>query len=415
MLTALVTFFVTYLAIAGRILPFIRLDRPTAAMCGAVAMVALGVIGLEDAYRAIDLDVIALLLGVMILAAYLVQAQVFRFTGWWVLTRARSARSLLWALVFVSGGLSALLVNDTICLMLTPLVVTVVRAAGLPPLPYLLALASATNIGGVVTFTGNPQNMLIGNAAAGNPSYLTYLGLTLPVGVACLALDAALLSWMFRRVLPAGPLARADVDRPALDRRLALVSVSGIGIFVALALAGVSLAGAAMTAAALLFLVARVPPRRVLDQVDWPLLLFFAGLFVLVGGVAHTGALAHAFAWLAPWLTRGMAGDAALVGATVLGSNLVSNVPFVLVALSWVSALPDPAWGYTLLAVSSTLAGNLTLFGSVANIIVFELAGPDGHIGYLRFLRYGVVITALTLAVAMAILWAERALFAGLL
>lgn len=408
MLTALIIFVLTYLAIASRTLPLIRLDRPAAALCGAVAMVALGVLDLDEAYRAIDLHVIALLLGVMIIAAYLTEAHVFRFTAWWVLTRARSARSLLWSLVFVAGGLSALLVNDTICLMFTPLVVAVTRAAGLPPLPYLLALASATNIGGVVTFTGNPQNMLIGNAAAGNPGYATYLALAMPVGVLGLALDAALLAWMFRRELPPGPLVRRDVPRPAIDRRLALLAVAAIAVFVALALAGRSLAGASMTAAALLILAARISPRPVLARVDWPLLLFFAGLFVVVGGVARTGALERAFAWLAPLLTGGVAGDAALAGATVLGSNLVSNVPFVLVAVAWIPELADPAWGYVILAVASTLAGNLTLFGSVANIIVFEAAGPDGNIGYWRFLRHGAVITLVTLGAALAVLWLER-------
>src|SRR5690606_23249588 len=123
-----------------------------------------------------------------------------------VLRRARSARGLLVGLVLVIGGLSALLVNDTVCIVLTPLVVAIVVEAGLPPLPYLLGLASASNIGGVVTFSGNPQNMIIGTAAAGEPSFAQYLAVTLPAGVACLAVNAALLVWLFRRELPRGPL-----------------------------------------------------------------------------------------------------------------------------------------------------------------------------------------------------------------
>src|SRR6185436_18189641 len=146
MTTAVVIFCATYLAIAGRPLPVVRIDRPGAALCGAIAMVTFGVLSLEQAYHAIDLDVVTLLLGMMVIAAYLTEARFFRHSAWWVLTRARSARALVWALVWVAGGLSAVLVNDTICLMMTPLLIAVVHEAGLPPLPYLLALASAANL-----------------------------------------------------------------------------------------------------------------------------------------------------------------------------------------------------------------------------------------------------------------------------
>jgi Na+/H+ antiporter NhaD/arsenite permease-like protein len=408
---ATVIFALTYVAIAAGRLPLLGVDRPTAALCGAVAMVALGGLELDDAMAAIDLHVIALLLGVMIIAAYLRQAHFFRFGAWWVLTRARSARSLLWSLVFVAGGLSALLVNDTVCVVLTPLVVAVALEAKLPPLPYLFALAASTNVGGVVSFTGNPQNMLIGRAAAGEPSFAEYMVLALPIGAASLAVIAALLVWLFRSSLPRGPLGDRTTPRPYLDRGLCVRALAALGAFVGLALAGFSLAGSALAAAAVLIAISRVSPREALQHVDWPLLLMFAGLFVLVRGWFASGALGPVLAAVEHGLGEGVLGqDLPLAAISVAASNVVSNVPFVAIAVEWIDHLSDPRWGWVVLAVASTLAGNLTLFGSVANVIVFESAGPRGKIGFLGFLRVGIVLTAATLAVALVIVSAERAL-----
>ena len=176
---ALVVFCVTYLVIASRQLHFLKLDRPAGAVVGAVAMVIVGGLPMDEALRAIDLNVL-LLFGVLLIAAYLTEARFFRICAYYVLTRAKSARSLLFGLVFVSGALSALLVNDTVCVVLTPLVLAVVVEARLPALPYLLALASASNVGGVVSFSGNPQNMIIGAHAQDTIGFAQYLALTLP-------------------------------------------------------------------------------------------------------------------------------------------------------------------------------------------------------------------------------------------
>ncbi len=410
MTAALVIFALTYLAIAVGWLPFLRLDRPAAALCGAVAMVAAGVLGVDQALAAIDLHVIVLLFGVMVIAAYLVEARFFRFTAWWVLTRTRSARSLLWSLVFVAGGASALLVNDTVCLVLTPLVVAIVIEAELPPLPYLFALAGASNVGGVVSFTGNPQNIIIGRAAEGDPSFADYLLRALPAGALALLTLAAVLTFLFRRQLPSGPLPPRTAPRPGLNLPLAAKGLTALGLFVGLALAGVRPDAASATAAAALILTARVPAREALSRPDWALLVFFAGLFVVVEGLRESGAVAAAHGAFAPQLGSGIGGELGFAAVTVAGSNLVSNVPFVMVAVDWVPAMPDPYWGWILLAFSSTLAGNLTMFGSVANIIVFESAGPRGKVGFFAFLRIGAAVTLATLVVSLAVLWLERAL-----
>ena len=408
---ALVVFTLTYLVIASRQLRWVRLDRPAGALVGAVAMVVVGGLPLEAALAAIDLHVLALLFGVLLIAAYLHEAQFFRLAAYLVLTRARTARSLLWALTFVSGGLSALLLNDTVCVVMTPLVVAVVVEAKLPPLPYLLALATASNIGGVVSLSGNPQNMIVGAAAQAHLSFAQYLALTLPAGALTLVANAALLGWLFGRELPRGPLLERGLPRPAVDKPLVAKGLAALALFAALAIAGVSLAGAAMTSAALLTVVARTPPRRAFAVVDWPLLVFFAGLFVVVAGLARTGVLTAAFASVSPLLARGdLVADLAFIALIIVASNLVSNVPLVVIAVAWIPSMPSPSWSYVILAVASTLAGNLTLFGSVANLIVMENAGPRGDIGFLRFLRVGWAVTLLSCVVMFSALALERAL-----
>jgi len=408
---ALVVFTLTYLVIASRQFEFVKLDRPAATIVGGVAMVLFGGLPLEAALSAIDLHVVVLLLGVLVMAAYLQEAQFFRYAAYLVLTRASSARRLLFGLIFVSGALSALLLNDTVCVVLTPLVVGVVVEAGLPALPYLLALASAANVGGVVSFSGNPQNMIVGAAAHGTIGFAQYLVLTLPVGVACLAANAALLGFMFRKQLPAGPLVDRSPPKPALDKQLTLKALLALALFAGLALFGVKLAGAAICAAAILMVVSRRGASGAFAIVDWTLLLFFGGLFVVVAGVQHAGIIDRLFHSIEPVIARGdLVGDLAFIGLVVIGSQIVSNVPLVLVAVAWVPHMPDPTWGYIMLAVASTLAGNLTLFGSVANIIVLESAGPRGEIGFRKFLRYGGVIAVVDLVLAFAILGGERAL-----
>ena len=166
-----------------------------------------------------------------------------------------------------------------------------------------------------------------------------------------------------------------------------------------------------MAAAATLMLASRTGARDVFGEVDWTLLALFGGLFVVVAGIQHAGVLDRVFDAVSPVIARGdLLGDLALVGLLVVGAQIVSNVPLVIVAVQWIPKLPNPTWGYLILAVASTLAGNLTLFGSIANIIVFEAAGPRGEIGFLKFLRYGAVITLVDLALALAILAGERAI-----
>jgi Na+/H+ antiporter NhaD/arsenite permease-like protein len=405
---ALIVFILSYIVIAGTRIPFTRLDRPAGSMLGAVGMILLGVLSPEEATRdAINFDTILLLLGMMIVSAYMVEARLFRYASWLTLTRLRSPRRLLVALVLVSGIISAALVNDTVCLMFTPLVVELSRTARIKPLPLLLALAFGSNAGSAATPTGNPQNMIIGTVSG--ISYARFTGaLALPALVA-LVIVALVLLVMFRRDLSDAPIDATSLKRPDVNPRLGALCLATLAGVMAAFFAGKNLAWTAMTGAALLVLTARRPPRQVFERVDWVLLLFFGGLFIIVYGVGKAGVAEAMFQALRPALGDGLLSQSIVFGVfTVAASQVVSNVPFVLLASHWIPALSDPVFLWLSTALVSTLAGNLTIVGSVANMIVLEGARSEVEIGFVEFFRYGAVVTILTLAAGFGVLWLER-------
>jgi Na+/H+ antiporter NhaD/arsenite permease-like protein len=409
-LAALIIFVATYLFLAGAELPFLKLDRPGGAVAGAVAMVALGVLTPAQVYtEAISWDTLVLLLGMMVITSVMARAGIFRWIAWVALRRAHGPRALLAVLVLVAGTLSALLVNDTVCLMCTPLVIALVEAAALPALPYLLGLAFSSNAGSVATLTGNPQNMLIGTLSG--ISYAQFSKALLLPALLSLAAVLAVLLVAFRRELSWKRLS-VDVPAPPLDRKLALLCSAGLAFVLAGFLLGYSLAWTAMTGAALLLALSRQPPKEMFAQVDGTLLLFFAGLFVVTHGVAQAGIAERIHSALAPALGSDATQQTVRFGVfTVVACQIVSNVPFVLLAAQWVRKLADPHLGWLSLALVSTLAGNLTPVASVANLIVLELAGDKGKIPFLRFLWLGALCTFVPLALGVACLLVERGYF----
>jgi Na+/H+ antiporter NhaD/arsenite permease-like protein len=410
LIAALIIFLATYLFLAGAELPFLKLDRAGGAVAGAVAMVAFGVLTPEQVYRdAVNWDTIVLLLGMMILSSLMARAGIFRWVSWAGLARARGPRTLLLAIVAVAGGLSALLVNDTVCLMCTPIVLALVDEARLPPPPYLLALAFASNAGSVATLTGNPQNMLIGTLSGiGYGRFAEALVLPAVLSLGCVYL---VLRLAFRRELAAAPWVDARIPEPPLRRGDALLCAGALVFVVAGFLAGYNLAWTAMVGAALLLIATRGDPREIFAQVDGTLLLFFAALFVVIHGVAQAGIAERLYGWLQPAFGSDALHQTFRFGAfTVIACQLVSNVPFVLLASHWIPKMADPHLSWLSLALVSTLAGNLTPVASVANLIVLELAGARGRIPFLRFLLVGAGATFLPLAVGLATLLAERRL-----
>jgi Na+/H+ antiporter NhaD/arsenite permease-like protein len=408
---ALAVFLLTYVFLAGFQLPFINLDRTAAAVVGATAMVALGIIAPGEVAGSIDLDTLALLLGMMLISTYLTRAAFFRASAYYVLRATRTPKGLLVGLVAISGVLSAFLVNDTVCLMLTPLTIMLVRSANLPPLPYLLGLCMASNAGSVATFTGNPQNMLIG--VASKLGYGHFFSFMLLPAIASMAVVVGVLLYFFRHELPDREI-HPDGPPPPMDRRLVIIcSVVMAGVLVAF-FAGLSLAWSAMAGACVIMVLAGIDPREQYQKVDLALLLFFAALFVVVHGVNKEGWTQAMHGVFAPFMTGGPLQETfGFTALSLVASNLFSNVPYVILARVWVPAMTDPELGWQVLALASTLAGNLTLIGSVANLIVFEGAKDTVQVSFWQYFRVGVPVTLLSLVVGLLILLGERAVVAA--
>jgi Na+/H+ antiporter NhaD/arsenite permease-like protein len=357
-------------------------------------MVATGAIGFDQAVRAVDFRALVLLFSMMIVVAHLRLAgglaAMVRLAG----DRVAHPVALLAALVFVSGVLSALFVNDTICLVFTPIVLDIAAERRLRPLPFLLALATASNIGSVATITGNPQNILIGTVSG--LSFARFTAALGPVAAVGLVLDTLLLSIVFRKDLrlvtpPPNAHDRAPIHAALLWKTLAVMALVLTGF-----LAGYDTSMVAAAGAAALLVTRRVRPRKIYSAIDWDLLMLFVGLFVIVGAGEAAGFDRRVFEWLAP---LGVTTVAGLSATTAIVSNAVSNVPAVMLFTSVVPKLPDPVTSWLALAMSSTLAGNLTIIGSIANLIVIEGARRRGvRIGLVEYARVGVPLTIATLA-----------------
>lgn len=390
---------VTIIGVAIGRYPFLRMNRATIALAGATLLMAIGAISLDQAYASLDLNTLTLLFAMMILNVNLRLAGFFQLVGSRVVHLARNPFQLLAWTVLVSGVLSALFLNDTIVLIFTPLVLEICRSLRQPPIPYLVALVTAANIGSTATITGNPQNMIIG-IASGIP-FTSFTAALAPVALLGLAVAWIVVALVYRRPLAAAPFTAApdvgaDVHLPLL-RKCALATLLMLGAFVA----GVSIPLAALAAAALLLVTRRWEPERIFAEIDWSLLVFFAGLFIVTGSLETLGFSERMFALLQPLAAQGIV---ALTAVSVLLSNLISNVPAVLLFRPFVPAFPDPEATWLTLAMATTLAGNLTLLGSVANLIVAEIGRRGGvELTFGEYLKSGVAITLLSLLIG--VLW----------
>jgi Na+/H+ antiporter NhaD/arsenite permease-like protein len=402
-IVATAIFAITYVLISGRQLKILPLNRPAAALLGAVLMVSTGVMTPERAYRAVNYDTLVLLLGMMLISAYLYLAHFFEWSADLVLKLSRTPQRLLLYLTVTSGILSALLVNDTICLMLTPLVVAVIRRGKLPLLPFLIALATSANLGSVATLVGNPQNMIIGQFS--RIPFSEFACSLVPAALVGLAINFGIVSFGFRNVLHAAAISREPHPVPLLDRRLfAIVCIVLLSIF-ACFIAGLNLAWTALAGAALMMVLARRDTHEVLKLVDWHLLVFFAALFVVIEGVNDTGLPDAIYLHLQPMFGVHATAQAwNLSWFAVAGSNIFSNVPFVLVAGKWIPHFADPELMWKVLALATTFAGNLTIVGSVANMIVVESAREQLQIGFWDYARFGIPITILTTVAGIFVL-----------
>jgi Na+/H+ antiporter NhaD/arsenite permease-like protein len=390
-------FAATYIVVAIGHFPGFRIDRTGAAIIGASLMIGTGVLTFEEAVQAVDYATIVLLFGMMIVVANLRFAGFFRWVSVWALRHAHGPLTLLGAVVALSGVFSAFFVNDTICLALTPLVLEVTRATGRHPIPYLLAVAMASNAGSVATITGNPQNMMIGSLS--RIPYSQFTAVLTPVAAAGLVLTFLVIALLYRQELLGRQPVQVQEMRVRLNQALLWKSAAAALGMIVCFFAGWPVARVAIVAGALLLVTRRIKPEKVYHEIDWALLALFAGLFVVVAGVEKTSLDENLFRFA----SRFRLGNVwVLSGFSALVSNLVSNVPAVLVFRPLIDHLPYPQQGWLTLAMSSTLAGNLTLLGSVANLIVVQLARREVKITFWEYLRAGVPLTLLTLAVGAA-------------
>ena len=377
----------------------LALDRTGVALLGAIALLASGRVTPDEAWRAVDVPTISLLFGLMVLSAQ------FRLGGFYaaltrkLTTRGTSPALFLGEVIAAAGLLSALLANDIVCLAMAPILVEVCAQRRLRPLPFLVGLACASNVGSAATLIGNPQNMLVGQVLG--LSFNLYLLQAGPPAVLGLGATWALLCalqrgrWTESRPIPV-------VEAPPFNRWQTTKGLIVLGALVAAFLAtSWPRDVVALAAAGVLLLSRRVASRTFLSLVDWQLLVLFIGLFVVNHGLEATGGLTSAIE-----AARGLGIDPAspgwLFAATAILSNLVSNVPATMLLLPTVS---HPLSG-PILCLASTLAGNLIIVGSIANIIVVDQAARCGlTIGWRDHFRLGAPVTLATLALAALWLW----------
>jgi len=403
LIKSLLIFILTYIIISAQKMKWHRLDRPSAALLGAVLMVICGVLTLDEAYRAIDFNTILLLLGMMLVIAYLKIANCFKYLSYLLITHAKNSFLLLCFVSFSSGILSALFVNDTICLMFTPLLILALNQTKLNPIPFLIALATSSNIGSVVTLTGNPQNMLIG--VFSKIPYVDFTLHLLPIGLLSLVANVFIIYLLFRKDISFKKMDAIALIKPELDIKLTTKSLVVLFfIFLGFIFTG-NLPLSAITGGLALIILSGTKPQHVMEKVDWTLLLFFSGLFIVVGGISKAGFLTLAHNAVEPYL--GNTASSQIIHFSifsVIASNLVSNVPFVLLSAAWIDKFIDPKTMWYALAMSSTFAGNLTIMGSVANMIVMELSKDYVHVGFWDFFKVGFTTTLVSMIIGIFIL-----------
>lgn len=393
---ALPIIILTYIGIALGEFPRLRVNRTTITLIGVGLLLAAGQIEFRQMGGFIDMNTLVLLFGMMIINANLQLAGFFRLAGGFILKWTDSPRALLALEILVVGVLSALFLNDTICLMLTPLILDITLAARRNPVPYLIGLATAANIGSVATLTGNPQNMIIGIASG--ISYLDFMLALIPIALLGLGGIWLVLVWFYPAEFRDAKFTHVEIPETRVYHPLLYKSLFvTAGLLIAFVV-GVPIAEAAFVAGTILLLTRRIKPEKIMNAVDTDLLFFFGGLFIVTGALEASGIILQ----LVAGVKESMNNVFALSAVTVVLSNLVSNVPAVLLLKPLVQSLPNPQAGWLTLAAASTLAGNLTLLGSAANLIVAESAARRGvRLEFWEYTKAGFLITIISLVLGV--------------
>lgn len=400
LMVTLAVFALVYLGMAVGRIPGLQVDRTGIAVLGAIILVAVGAVDGPAAVSSVDFPALLVLAGLMVVSAQAGEAGLYDWCAARLAVSPSAPPRLLGLVVFVSGGLSALVTNDVVVFAVTPLLCVGLLRRGLDPRPFVLALALAANAGSALTPIGNPQNILI--AQAGALPFWPFVLFCLPVALASLLLIWGGMVWLWRgrwRLDQPGRGAVGSVPVPVpVDRRGAVkTAAAGVALLVMLSLPVPQALGVTVVAGALL-ISRRLTTRRTLLLVDWPLLVLFAALFIVTHAAQMTGVPSRILASLGdigldlrqPWV---------LTLVSLLGSNTIGNVPADMLVLSLVPDR-DPLFLHSL-ALLSTLAGNLLITGSMANIIAVEAAARQGvRISFLDHARSGVPLTLITVFLA---------------
>jgi Na+/H+ antiporter NhaD/arsenite permease-like protein len=389
-------FLSSYLVFAIGRFPGTKINRTAMAVIGAALMFGFRFITSNQAIDSIDYATIVLLFSMMLIVASLHLAGFFEWITTLVIKHV-SPKHLLPSIIFTSGILSAFLVNDVVCLFMAPLILQICHRLSKTPTPYLLALATASNIGSAATITGNPQNILIGSLSEiGYRDFLRSLG---PIALIGLFVDWVVLHWLYPNHTDNGIVGVEPLTRPTTSNGLFFPVVVTLLVLAGF-LAGLSPALVAALGGAVLLIRRTHHPERIYNQVDWSLLVLFVGLFLIIGAAEASGIAGQ---MLAAADRLNLQNIWILSVVIIALANLVSNVPAVMLLKSLASQFHNPHQFWLLLALVSTLAGNLTITGSVANIIVVEKARQETHLRFADYLRVGIPITLIT--VALGVLW----------
>ena len=418
---AVAVFVAAYVAIATE-----WIHKTRAALIGAGIVVGLGVVGSEEVFYShdtgVDWDVIFLLLGMMIIVSVLRRTGVFEFTAIWSAKRAKgSPLRVMVLLVLITAVASAMLDNVTTVLLIAPVTLLVCDRLAINPIPFLMAEVFASNIGGAATLIGDPPNIII--ASRSGLTFNDFLVHMLPIVVVEMIVFVLILPWLFRGSFDSDPERAAEVmalnEREAIEDtglliKCGIVLLAVFAAFASHAALHIEPSVIAMLGAGVLILISRSTPQQYLASVEWETLLFFAGLFIMVGALIHTGVIGD----LASQVSAATDGDALLASMLILGvsavmSGIIDNIPFVAtmspLVLQLVDGISDPVQGEALwwsLAMGADFGGNLTAVGASANVVVLGIAYRNGTpISFWEFTKKGIVVTAITIAIAAPYIW----------
>ena len=396
---AAIIFFVTYTGIALGSIPGLAIDRTGIALLGAIAMLATGILNDDEAFKAIDAPTILLLYSLMVLSAQFTLGGFYTKVALSIVRFVTRPEMFLFALIFTSAFLSAVIANDIVCLAFTPVICVAAVRASLNPIPFVLALSCASNIGSAATIMGNPQNMLIGQVGA-----LRFGGFVLwclPPTIVSLVVLYFIIVVMYRGKWRDGSIVlNENADGwPQYDFHQSAKALALTAVLIVVFFTGIPREVSALTVAGIILCNRRISTRSILSRVDWHLITLFCALFIVVEGVIKYGIPQTGVLTLAS-LGYDINEPLVLSTVTLALSNIVSNVPAVMLLLKNIDL--ERTTNLYLLALVSTYAGNLFIIGSIANLITIEQARSyNVFVGFWTHARVGVPVTIVSISVAL--------------